>query len=57
MHDIVLGLPFPENVQAIEEECGIQSVINISWEVSISVDIHNCYNEQFQCSQLVSVNT
>ena len=29
----LLGLPFPENVQAIEEECGIQSLINISWEV------------------------
>ena len=30
-----LGLAFPENVRAVEEECGLQQLVNVSWEVSI----------------------
>ena len=29
-----LGLAFPENVRAVEEECGLQQLVNVSWEVS-----------------------
>ena len=29
-----IGLPFPKNVVAVEEECGLQHHINVSWEVS-----------------------
>ena len=30
----MIGLSFPENVTVIEEECGLQHHINVSWEVS-----------------------
>ena len=30
----ILGLPFPENVRAVEEECGC---VNVSWEVRVQI--------------------
>jgi hypothetical protein len=32
--DTYCGLPFPENVVAVEETCGLQHHINVSWENS-----------------------
>ena len=32
--DPLIGISFPENVTVIEEECGLQHHINVSWEVS-----------------------
>ena len=29
-----IGLPFPENIVAVEKECGLQHHIDVSWEVS-----------------------
>ena len=30
-----VGLPFPESVDAVEMECGVQPLIYVSWEVNI----------------------
>ena len=30
----ISGLPFPENVRAVEEECGR---VNVSWEVRVQI--------------------
>ena len=29
-----VGLPFPESVDVVEKECGVQPLIYVSWEVS-----------------------
>ena len=33
----ISGLPFPENVRAVEEECGR---VNVSWEVRVQIVVH-----------------
>ena len=39
-NDVIIfisGLPFPENVRAVEEECGR---VNVSWEVRVQIVVH-----------------
>ena len=31
------GIPLPENVRAVEVECGLQHLVYVSWQVSILV--------------------
>ena len=33
----ISGLPFPENVRAVEEECGR---VNVSWKVRVQIVVH-----------------
>ena len=42
-----IGFPFPENVVAIEEECGLQYQMNISWKVScrfVPMNLHAVFH-------------
>ena len=53
----MIGLSFPENVTVIEEECGLQHHINVSWEVSRYCNINTVtMSIIFQNSHLSSVN-
>ena len=37
----ISGLPFPENVRAVEEECGR---VNVSWEVRVQIVVRQWFS-------------